>query len=310
MARLKKLTILFLFLFQAATCWGQVDFGAVCTPVQRAAAVRASLASAKPGNTVNVPAGIYDFSDAVLLFPDGVAVKGDPRGGTLFQSSQIFLAKQACAFDLGNNSVVTDLTLESTCQPNQQSCVVGFGIDSEKPKKATLQRCKLVGRSWAWYSWTAPDGHYGVLEDCDITSGRVGVAGGRSSGANAQYIDLVRCRFFGDQSLSTQGGAVSHPVWGGTFGALMRGGRMRVTDCSFDLKGSDKLPRCVAITDSLDESTSSSVVIEVNGIRTKLAGNGAKEVFDVDVRKAVLKIGGSGIGEKGTLLVRKPAPTP
>lgn len=303
---MKRILLTLALLLSAATAWGQVDFGAVCTPKQRAAAVRASLASAKPGNTVNVPAGTYDFSDAVLLFPDGVTVSGDPKGGTLFQSSQIFLAKQACAFDLGNNSIVTDLTLESTCQPNQQSCVVGFGIDSEKPKRATMKRCKLLGRSWAWYSWTAPDGHYGILEDCDITSGRVGVAGGRSSGAAAQYIDLTRCRFFGDQSLSTQGGAVSSPVWGGTVAALMRGGRMKITDCSFDMKGSDKLPRCVAITDSLDESTSSSVVIEVNGIRTKMAGNGAKEVFDVDVRKAVLKVGGSGIGPNGTLLIRKP----
>lgn len=283
--------------------WAQLDVAAYVTPQQRAQAVRDQIAKQGPG-VWNLPAGEYDFGDTGITFPAGSDVRGAGPGKTVLRCSAVFNAQRATAFGLGDGTTfVRNLTLASTCQPNQQSAVIGFTSDAAQPRTATLENVEVLGQAWGVYTWFGPDGNSLTIRDSSITAARVAVMLGRSSGANAQVGLLERVRIKLDPTLSTQGGAVTDPNYGGVFGVICRGGRCTLRDVQVTGTGSANGPRLVAVTDWFDGG-SAGVTIDVGGLATKLAAGGAKEVFDVDVRLGRLVLGGSGGGTGGTLAVR------
>lgn len=308
MARLKTLTILFLFLFQAATAWGQVDFGAVCTPAQRAEAVKAALVKPPANGVLIVPDGIYDFP-AGYVFPPSVVVKCQSRGGAVFQSPAIWTSDRACCFGLSDGTVLENLTLESTCGDKQQSTVVGYAIDSDKPRASTLRKVTVKGKAWGVYTWSPPDGNSIVIDDCDISAAYVGINLGRSSGASAQFVTVRNSRINMNPLLSSQGGSTTNPTSGGVAGIVVRGGRLSVSNCTITATGPRPGygPRLCAIADNLEGGTKHSV-LEIIGLTSKLVPGAETIRVDIDNQLGKVLIGGTGSAPDGSLLVRKPTP--
>lgn len=298
-------------LLSAATARGQVDFGSVCTPAQRVEALKAAFAKAKPGDTLNVPEGVYEAYDFPRL-PDGVKVIGAGWGKTVFRSARPLLVDrpnipdQAVTFELGNDCWLQDVTLDPTAAADKQTAVVGYGTPSATPRSATLYRVQTTRGVWPVYSWFGI-GNSITIDACQINGARVGITGGVSSGAGAQTITITGNTIVNlNTALSTygvpwDGESVSHPQWGGTCNILIRGGLLRLiakrkqkpdgtweVEPACTLTSSGPPPgtgnRCVAISDWLNLSSATQTVIELDAFRTKLTANGAKEVFDVDVR--------------------------
>lgn len=299
---MKYLLAALLLCASASGAWAQVDFGAQCTPKQRCDALRAAYAKTKPGDTLNVPEGIY-ADTKFPAFPAGVIVKGAGRGKTIFQSPDYYTEGAATAFELGDGGSVEHLTLQATGPKNRQTIVVGFGTPSDKPRSATIRNCDILDGCWGCYCWQ-PQVTL-TMEDCYVLAARVGITAG-ASGGGAQTFVLNRNRIKLDASLNTQGGSVTHPEWGGQVGVLVRGGRTTINGLDVEILGPPEGtgPRVAAVTDWLDLSSSTSTVIEVTGLRTKLSLGGAKEKWDIDVRYGTLRLGGSvGSGKGGALTI-------
>lgn len=148
-----RLILSLAILLVANAARGQVDFSAQCTPKQRTDALRASFATAKPGDTINVPAGIY--ADANFpAFPQGVRVVGAGRGRTVFQSPDILAVQDQNCFELRDGSVVESLTMQSIGPKDQQICVCGFNGDQIGPRSAVVKDCEILGGCWGVYTWT------------------------------------------------------------------------------------------------------------------------------------------------------------
>lgn len=288
-----------------------MDFNDVVTPEQRMQSLNNAFRQAKPGDTINAPAGVYE-ADRFPKIPDGVIVSGAGWGKTIFQSPYYFTAECATTFDLGDQCTLQNVELRPTAEKNKQTCVVGMGTTSAAPRSAVLRNVKVTGGVWGAYIWSNP-GHKLLIENCDFTVARIGICGGVSNGANAQFITIKDSRIKLDASLSTQGGSVTHHQWGGQAGILMRGGQCTIDGLTVEALGppAGTGPRCVAVTDWLDLSSATQTVITVRGLRTKLTAGGAKEVFDIDVRYGTLRFDGCcGSGKGGSLAISNLPPLP
>ena len=264
-----------------------LDFGAECTPQERVAALRKAFDTAKPGDTVFCP-GVYE-APRFPAIPPGVTVLGE-RGKTIWRTPWALLLNEATAIELGDGCTVKNLRIESTAEKNKQTCGIGFGTPSDKKRTATLEGLYVYGFVWGFYSWHGPNNQYWIT-DCDFEVARVGITGGRSDGPDAQTIIIKDSRINLNDALSTQGGSVTHPQWGGQAGVLMRGGYAKLDGLTVKANGPSPGtgPRVVAATDWLDLSSATQTVIEVVRLRTALNKNGASELWDIDMRYGKLR---------------------
>lgn len=290
-----------------AVAMAQVDFGAVCTPAQRAEALKQSIAKHPAGVPFKIPNGVYDFGNANYIFPPDFTAVGESVDGVVLQSSATWSAIYATCFGLSNNTTLEGFTLQSTCGDKQQSELVGYADEATKPRAATLRRMKLKGKAWCVYTWAGPDGNSLLIDDCDIWAAYVGIALGRSSGANAQFVRVVNSRITMDPLLSSQGGSTTNPSSGGVCGICVRGGKLSVSNCTITATGPRPGygPRLCAVADNL-EGGSRHAVLEINGLTSKLIPGAETIRVDIDNQLGTVLVGGSGSGEKGSLVIRKP----
>lgn len=285
-----------------------MNFNDVVTPQQRAQAVRNVLTTRKPGDTVTLPAGGYDFEDNGPTFPEDVTVRGEAKhpDDTILQCAEVWQQTQSTAFVLSDGTTLANLTLQSTCPINRQSCVVGFGVNSDKPRHADLCGVRVLGRAWGVYLWNG-EGDSLIIADTYIEAANVGVCLGRSSGASAQYVVLDDVFIKIDPSLSTQGGSTTNPVDGGSIGVVVRGGTLKVFGLKTDIVGQaeGRGPMCCSIADHL-EGGSRHAVIYVHDLISKLTpGAGTTICTDIDNQLGTVLLGGTGSGEHGELTVRR-----
>ena len=310
-----RLTLSLALWLATQAAWGQVDFGAQCTPQQRTAALKASYDASKPGDTIQVPAGVYEAADFPPV-PAGVTVKGAGVGRTIFQSPRPLLVDrpdkpdQATTFEPGDGCTLDGIEFQYTGPKSKQAAVLGFGTPSDKPRRFTARNCKVTGGQWSAYNWHG-QGNVLTFENCEFITARVGITGGVSSGADAQTITIKNCRIKldvaqSDYGIPWTGQSVSHNSWGGQVGLLMRGGKAFVEGLTVEALGPPPGtgPRVCAITDWLDLSSATQTVIEVSGLKTKLTKNGAVELFDIDCRYGVCRMKDSfGTGKGGSLSI-------
>lgn len=283
-----------------------MDFNDVVSAQQRAQQVRNVLPALKPGDTLELPKGVYDFEDNGPVFPPNVQIIGASALVTVLQCAELWKKEQASAFTLSDGTRLEKLALESTCPMNRQSTVAGFSVESLTPRKATLTDVRILGRSWGLYLWQA-DGDQLMLYSTYVQAANVGICLGRSSGRNGQIVTCDGVRIKIDPSLSTQGGSTTNAVDGGSIGIAVRGGQLFADDLTVEAVGqvAGRGPMCVAISDHLEGGSSQSL-ITVSKLRSKLvAGTGTKILCDIDNQLGKVLIGGTGSAPDGGLLVRK-----
>jgi hypothetical protein len=253
------------------------------------------LPRVSPGALLKIGLGTFDFGPNAaghVILPDHVTIRGMGREKTILTSS-IISDTLGCSFAL-QNTVVEDLTLKNDCWyfAEDGRCVGfdngAFGLPPG-PFNATIRRCNLWCRDWTCYCWS--EGNVLTLEDCDITTGRVGVAAENSG--NGQDVTLRRCRIFGDASLSNSRGETSNQTNGGCFGVIARSGPVRLYDCEMNLKGrsqadqdanSSWTPRICGVVDRGGGGDAAGrAAIEIMGLKIAINPNGATTFYDLQL---------------------------
>ena len=294
-------------LLSAATALGQVDFRTVTTPQQNAEALKQSIAKHPAGKPFVIPNATYDFGTTPYIFPPNFTAKGESVDGVVLQSAAVWMADRATCFGLSDGTTLEGFTMVATCGDKQQSELVGYSDATDKARSATLRKMKLRGKAWCLYTWTSPDACSLLVDDCDLWAAYVGIMLGRSSGANAQFVTVKNCRINMDPLLSSQGGATTSPEFGGVAGIVVRGGRLTVNGCTVTATGPRPGygPRLTAIADNFEGGSKYSVM-DINGLVSKLTPGSETLRVDIDNQLGTLLVGGTGSGDKGALVIRKP----
>lgn len=278
-----------------------------CTvPAQRANAARSAISRAIPGSLIECGPGNFDFGNTavppnVIRLPKDVTIRGAGMERTRWLNSWADNAAAGCCFEAADGSVIEDISLESTCNLNQQALTWGFAArESGNNAHAIARRCKFVGRAWCVYSWQTTD--YGTkleLFDCEIHGAKWLVAIGQSSGPECAFIDLHRCRLFGDSLNSTYVGAVGMRL----AGFCARGGRIRAYDSVVDLKGDPRMEFVASAwpnsaPDHQDWGKGEWPLIELHNVTSRVQGVKAWDINQEIGR--VAQWGGTGSGDNGT----------
>jgi hypothetical protein len=249
------------------------------------------------GSTLVLPAGVFDYDDDEIIFPD-ITIRGQGMGRTVLRGHR--LVNAIPQFHL-HNTTLQDLTLEIPMLPRDDCTLVGFASQprGSTPYSARIQRCELACPGWCSYYWADDNATSEAtmpslsIEDCLVRHGRWGLTCGNSGyGMN---LNVERTTFIGNAAWMWAGGSVSDPVWGGVAAILFRGGHLKVTDCVTCLTGGPGAdsahawtPRLLSITDNNGEHgtifpPAGTTRIEVNGLRSWLFANGSTFVYDLDV---------------------------
>lgn len=295
--------------------------GSTVNPQTKAAAVLNCFSYAQPGDLIIIGKGVFDFGlgtigktyppdpnphnqqhailegAAHILLPDNVTIRGMGISQTVFMGDTVS-DDQGTNFAL-RNTTLEDMTLiNDAADPIQDGRCVGFdngtSFDSlPGPFNATLRRCKLWCRDWTIYSWATAVINTLLIEDCEIWTGRVGVAC-ESSGLG-QNVTINRSKFYGDASLSLSTGATSDQTTGGLFGVIARGGPIKITDCEMNLIGhagqtyygpsNDSFtPRVCGVTDHGGAGSGpGTTAISIYNLRCQITANGSdpSQCFDL-----------------------------
>lgn len=288
-----------------------LDFNPIVTPAQRAQAYRVSAANKKPGEALELPDRVFDFELEGPTYPLGVRVVGEGPTKTILKCAEAWQKPQASAFTLTDGTWLENLTMESSCLPEEQSSVVGFSVESPKPRTATLKNVGVTGRSWGIYLWHGT-GDTLNLENVAIRAANIGICAGKSSGTDAQFLNASGVRITIDPSLAKQGGAVTNPFDGGSIGVVVRGGLANLFDVTVNAIGQDvgRGPMCCAVSDGLGdpikEPASSQTIINIYNLVSKLtAGPGTRPDCLVDIAQRYtgrVFVGGRGSGPGGELI--------
>lgn len=269
-------------------------------PIDRGKALRDALLRSRAGDAVYAAPGVYHVGAVYLKVPDGVCLFSDNADQCIIQSTALIQTGAdpvACEIELGNLSTVQDVTLQSVVSATEQSTVVGFSRPQATPRKATLRRVTVIGRTWGIYDWINQGNTLEIIE-CKVTAAYVPIAIGGSSGASAAFFDIWRTRTFTNPALSSYQGAVTNPIFGGSMAYIARGGRMRLWDCHADIIVNPRLPRACGITDWYEEGSVHSR-IEAYGFHSRIVG-AVPGGFDVDVRLGELRLGPGCTGSDPT----------
>ncbi len=296
------------------------------TPQDKAKALRKAFADCQPGDVVLVGPGTFDFGhekvpgsvdgqNGNVVLPDQVTIRGLGYQATKLVGS-VWSDAQGTQFVL-QNSAVEDVTLKiDTYKAHEDGRCVGFDNFLKGPFQARLRRCRIVSNAWGFYCWNN-FGHKVFFEDCEFVSGRQCAGAYSGSGGDDLSLSLYRCRFFVDANLSNDIGDTSNPKYGGLFGVVARGGKVRVIDCEAYISDRPKAiqdqqhswtPRIAAVTDTFGPTASSPHgQLEVYNLRSYISSVAATRVFDVDllvppVKRTARIFGGWGMGPSGGLL--------
>ncbi len=268
------------------------------TPETKMDALRRALSAAQHGDLITVGKGKFAVSDhgaadkGPIVIPPGVTLRGMGRGQTLLWSNKQIDADGATladgsraialapAFQLSDRAAIENMDVEAVCyNPGEDNGCIG--VVPSAPCTVNVRNCSLKSGDWTTYVWSP--GHNVTLTDCDIHGGRVLLA--NEDSGDGSDMTAIRCRLFGDASLSKSMGETSNRYNGGVFGCVARGGLTRIIDCSMELKGQDPntanangsfTPRVCGIVDrGGGNSESGRAVIEVYNLRCSISPNGA-----------------------------------
>lgn len=230
-----------------------------------------------------------------LVLPDGVKFRGMGMDETVLFGN-VVSDNVGTNFAL-QNSTLEEMTLKNDCSnPGEDGRCVGFDNGAfgvgPGPFSATIRRCRLWCRDWTVYCWS-PNNKL-ELEDCEIVTGRVGIAAENSG--DGQDVCATRCKILGDASLSNSIGATSTRSNGGVFGCIARGGPLKLIDCEIDLKGRSQAdqdknqswtPRICGIVDrgGGGDGPGGNTRISIYNLRCHIDPNGADptKCFDLNL---------------------------
>lgn len=259
-------------------------------PLARGELFREANDDADHGDVLILGPCAFDLGkDKNIILKSAVTYRGMGREDTILNSS-IVSDTSGTAFTL-TNTILEDMALRVyPHNETEDSRLIGFDSKATTPFVAIVRRCNLLCNDWTVYAWTNV-GHALSLEDCQLRFGRIGIANMGSGAGNSTSILADRCFFDGDASRSKSIGATSNSVYGGVFGAVVRGGTTVFTDCRFNIIGkiSEKpsyTPRVCAITDQFNSPASTSRKVGIHYSQIKVIPNGAdpNQCFDLDLR--------------------------
>lgn len=280
------------------------------TDVERATQLRLLLSGAKPGTALEFETPqTLDFGDTLLKFPPGVLMSGPggPIGEVRLECPAGRVSAQGCVFELQDGDVFTDLTFASTCRPDEQSQTIGFhGRFSSTNATATVQRCRLFGRSFVAYIW-GNAGNTLKLQDDYLEGGKWIVTAGGGGGPTWQTIKVVnstlvadfeRWRGAGGDQGQTQAGIVA------------RGGSVTMEGGSISCRGSREIDQCYGVWATAQPSPPGSwgggvwPLISLWKVECKVDPNGSPAWCDAraDIGQIVIN-GGRGSGPNGEWIV-------
>ncbi len=277
------------------------------TPIARGNALSQDLLRMRdfPPRLIEIEDGEYDFGLNPVRLPGRCEIRGQSRKGVRISSAFKFVASgDLCTVQLDYDTVLNRMSFLSTAGPKDQVCGIGFrqlSDENAKPFGAEVIDVHLSSKSWGFYFWNIPAGNTCKIVNCYAEAANVALGPCRSSGGDAQFIDAWDSQFVVKPELSDQGGAVTHPVYGGSFAVACRGGRTRLFNCLLEATGESSAPRLCGVTDIMDEGSASATKIELHNTHIRLTkGKGEKEAFDIDVRKnPILVSGGTGTSPDG-----------
>lgn len=269
------------------------------SPKARAASVLAAFARVTDStDVVEIGTGKFDFGNQPPVMLPKCKTKGQGKANTLwFSQKQIdvyhadatHVVAGGPAWCFQDGSIVEEISFTDDCfNPGEDGGCIGFLSDTTNAH-AVIRRCACQCRDWTVYNWS-PNNRL-VIEDCDLTTGRVAIAAEDSG--DGQEIDVVRSRIYGDASLSKSIGATSNKLTGGVFAAVCRGGRMSLVDCEVNLRGKASAspsftPRVAAVTDKGggNSAPAGNTRIVVYNLRSSIDPNGADpaQCLDLDLR--------------------------
>ena len=263
-----------------------------------------------------------------LVFPNNVTIRGAGMERTTLLSNiysdyaanpdpsqnYIYDGKAGQAFKL-TNSVIEDLTIkrvkfeDNTLSYEEDGQAIGFYCGKplnpahpEKPNdndgylfckdrdtyQAIIRRCHIKSNAWAFYSWNNKGDKCDII-DSKITSGHQGVSiMGSGSYSYKNEANIYRCFFDINPNKYSIYGAVSDSKFGGAYGVISRGGKVKVIDCDFKLVGyirprvTDKRsPRCIGISDTFNTVGSKHTKIESFNNRFYITPNDATVCYSL-----------------------------
>ncbi len=127
--------------------------------------------------------------------------------------------------------------------------------------KSSIIRCEIISNAWAFYSWNNCGDKVDII-DSKIVSGHQGVSimgsgSYQSTSSKDNEVNIYRStiNINVNNSFVETKSAVNNDKYGGVYGVVSRGGKIKVVDCDFYLIGEKERnsnPVCVAISDSFN----------------------------------------------------------
>ncbi len=187
------------------------------------------------------------------------------------------------------DTTVEDIAFINDCwDDNEDGGCIGF-LGEQATHTAIIRRCSLWCRDWTIFTWENSAPNILTIDDCDITTGRVGI--GSENSGNGQHVIVTNCNIIGDASLSASIGETSNSTDGGVFGIVHRGGLLEVSDTTFTITGGSNVPRAASITDhgGGNSGIASGTQIVMSNITCVTTANGATRSYDLDIADADLQ---------------------
>lgn len=275
-------------------------------------ALQSAIAFYKPGDIIRLTNETYECGATKLVAPPGPII-GEGPGLTIihgtWQIDQFDGSGAGCGIGLQNGSILKGLSVVDDCaNPQEDGTAVGFSSNAAPNSAAKLIDCFFSTNDWAVYNWTP--GSKLLVKQCEIRSGRMGIAG-ENSGAGQDFI-VDDCDIYIDATKSQSVGATSNINAGGCYGILFRGGSLKVSNTRIHclgaiLPGPSYAPWTCAISDYHAAEPSGSTVIELRSVTCDVQGGDPTKRFDLRLTqpttRAALKVfGGDGSGPNGSYL--------
>ncbi len=266
------------------------------TPQQMGAELRTIAAARTEGRRlIELGPGRFDLATGLAFVRGTTTLRGAGRELTEIVGRGEMHSALGCMIEIaGPDVVLEDLTLRWEGGRGAQSQVVGYGNKAAPSgAKLTLRRCHVVGGMFGLYSWSGFQNRIRA-EDCTFTAARFPVCAGRSSGANAQFVELVRCLIVCDASLHDTGRAQrsKSEVYRTCYGIYARGGRVTCNDCTFEITGDRDMAAVLGV--GVPPGAAHQTRVELVRPIFRLNGNGAGRVAETERlnRRATITVDG------------------
>lgn len=250
-------------------------------------------------HTMEVPRGNYNLGTNQIKVPRGAKIIGpDGPVDTVIHTQ---FAKQTgiwCCFEYAGDSSLIGLTLQSDCALTDESILAGWskGRDAQLGhSKAEIRDCILIGGRWCHYDWTSK-GNRTTYYNCQLSGHRWIVSNDGSSGIDAGFVDLYKCKITGVSTGTTYPTGQNQEL----VGLVNRGGIAKLFDTTITLTGDPLSDLVAAVWAGYNPSPNQQ--LELYNLTSRVNSGGSPRALDVvnDSDGFTIALhGGSGSGTGG-----------